>query len=509
MRTRRHLRFLATTIALAGLTLAGCQADDPKDAATGTNAGADAVPVELKAFHGQKLRWRACENIVFECATLQAPLDYAEPNGPRIDLAVSRMKASTSGRSLGSLLLNPGGPGASAVDYLHAVGLEYPARIIARYDLAAIDPRGVGGSRPVACAKDVQDMGEFDETPDDTGEQTAYAEALKRAVRGCDRSTDPVLAHMSTADSARDMDLFRSALGDRTLSFIGTSYGTFLGATYAELFPRRTGRLVLDAAMDPSRSPRELLDDQAEAYETAFRSFARDCVRLPDCPLGTASADAAAQRMKGLFDAFDEQPVPAGGGEVLSEASARTGVRAALYSKAAWPTLRTALTGALAGDGAALLAMARQYVDMDGDGSNSEELSAHFGVRCLDGPPAFRSPEEVAEALPALEATHPLFGADVAWSGLVCAYWPVEATGAAHRIEAKGAAPILVLGTTRDPATPYRWAQSLAGQLSTGRLLTRDGDGHGAYDDGSDCVDTAVDAFLLRGTLPENGRRCA
>lgn len=315
-------------------------------------------------------------------------------------------------------------------------------------------------------------------------------------------------------ETARDMDMLRAVLGDKKLTYVGASYGTFLGATYAGLFPDRAGRLVLDGAMDPSLSARKLTEGQTAGFETAFQSFAKDCVRRSDCPLGGTgtSADQAGKNLKAFFQQLDAAPIPAGDadGRELGEALATTGVIAAMYDEAAWQQLREALTAAMKEkDGAGLLSLSDSYYERDADGRYANLMFANAAVNCLDLPAAFSRPDQVEKALPSFEKMSPVFGEGLAWASLNCAYWPVKPTGEPHRIEAKGAAPILVVGTTRDPATPYPWAQGLASQLSSATLLTYVGDGHTAYGRGSDCIDSTINRYLLKGTPVTKGKRCS
>jgi hypothetical protein len=266
--------------------------------------------------------------------------------------------------------------------------------------------------------------------------------------------------------------------------------------------------------MDPSLPARRLNLEQTAGFETAFRSFAEDCVRRADCPLGGRGTTPAraGQTLKAFFDRLDTRPIPAGdsAGRQLTESLATTGVITAMYDEGAWQQLREALASAMRrNDGAALLTLSDSYYEREPNGGYSNLMSANAAVNCLDLPAAFASPQEVREGLPAFEKASPVFGESLAWASLNCAYWPVKPTGEPHRIKAQGAPPILVVGTTRDPATPYRWARSLAGQLASGRLLTYDGDGHTAYGRGSSCVDSTINAYLLRGTAPADGKRCS
>ncbi|MFV0128572.1 alpha/beta hydrolase [Streptomyces sp. HMX112] len=519
----RPLRTSAlAALASFGLLLSGCTGTGAASSASATapasasgSAPGAVTPAELKAlkgYYGQRLTWRKCGVPGFECATLKAPLDYAEPAGDQVDLAVSRVRATGPGKRLGSLLVNPGGPGGSAIGYLQEyAGVGYPAQVRARYDMVAVDPRGVARSEPVRCldGEQMDTYTQVDLTPDDRRETDRLAASFKDFAAGCEKRSGRILSHVSTVETARDMDILRAVLGDRKLAYVGASYGTFLGATYAELFPTRTGRLVLDGAMDPSLPTAELNRDQTAGFEAAFRSFAADCVRRPDCPLGTESPADAATRLKAFFTRVDAEPVPTGERRALGESLATTGVIAAMYDEAAWSRLREALTRAMDGEGSGLLALADTYYEREEDGTYSNLMYANAAVNCLDQPPAFTTPGQAAAAVPSFEKASPVFGKGLAWASLSCAYWPVKATGTAHRIKAEGAAPILVVGTTRDPATPYKWAKALAAQLASGTLLTYDGDGHTAYGRGSTCVDTAINTYLLSGTTPPAGKRCS
>ncbi|MFJ8082020.1 alpha/beta hydrolase [Streptomyces sp. NPDC096205] len=518
----RRSRTAAGLFAAAALLVSACSSGSVSGTSTAAAraelaALPEATPAALAPYYGQRLSWRACGVPGFQCTTVKAPLDYAEPDRGDIRLAVARKKATGPGERLGSLLVNPGGPGGSAVGYLQAyAGIGYPAEVRSRYDMVAVDPRGVARSEPVECldGRDMDTYTQTDVTPDDDKEVDALVDAYKKFAEGCGADAPRLLRHLSTVEAARDMDIVRAVLGDQKLTYVGASYGTFLGATYAGLFPERAGRLVLDGAMDPSLPARRLSLDQTAGFETAFRAFVKDCVRQPDCPLGgpRTTPEQAGRTLKEFFGKLDARPIPAGDadGRRLGESLATTGVIAAMYDESSWEQLREALTSAMEErDGAGLLMLSDSYYERDADGDYSNLMYANAAVNCLDLPPAFDGPEKVRESLGAFEKASPVFGKGLAWAALTCAYWPVAPTGEPHRIEAKGAAPIVVVGTTRDPATPYRWARSLAGQLSSARLLTYDGDGHTAYGRGSACIDSTINAYLLRGTPPTDQKRCS
>ncbi|MEU8031105.1 alpha/beta hydrolase [Streptomyces sp. NPDC049099] len=521
-RARTTARLTTTLLAAVALLASACSSGSSTTSADGATDAAlaalpRATPSALAPYYSQKLHWRSCGVSGFQCATMKAPLDYAKPASGDVRLAVARKKATGKGKPLGSLLVNPGGPGGSAVAYLQGyAGIGYPADVRARYDMVAVDPRGVARSEPVECL-DGHQMDVYtqtDLTPDDQQERNALVTADKKFAESCGARSARLLRHVSTVEAARDMDILRTALGDPKLNYVGASYGTFLGATYAGLFPDRVGRVVLDGAMDPSLDARKLNLEQTAGFETAFQAFAKDCVRHSDCPLGGKGTTPAqvGDHLRAFFRKLDAHPVPAGDadGRKLGEALATTGVIAAMYDQGTWEQLRGALTSAMKkNNGAGLLALSDSYYERDADGHYSNLMMANAAVNCLDLPPAFTGPDQVEKALPAFEKASPVFGAGLAWASLNCTYWPVKATGEPHRIRAGGAAPIVVVGTTRDPATPYRWAQALSRQLSSARLLTYVGDGHTAYGRGSTCIDTAINTYLLHGTPPTEGKRCS
>ncbi|MFH9419943.1 alpha/beta hydrolase [Streptomyces sp. NPDC017529] len=530
--TSRLLRTAGTALTAAALLVSGCSSGgrspaastgQPTNSRTGPgDAGRDAatatlkplpatVPATLRPYYDQRLAWGECDIVGFECATMRVPLDYDAPSAATdLKLAVSRKKATGPGSRIGSLLVNPGGPGASAIGYLQQYAPQ-PDAVRARYDMVAVDPRGVARSEPVTCLSNAQmdDYTRIDQTPDSDAEVDRLTSALRGFAQGCRTRSGARLGHVSTAESARDMDVLRAALGDEKLTYVGASYGTFLGATYAGLFPSRVGRLVLDGATDPSLSARTMNRDQTAGFDTAFTAFAEDCAKKRDCPLGTGGPEEAGRRLSALFKKLDAHPAPTGGPRPLTESLATSGVTAAMYDEGAWPVLRAYLAQAQKGDGRGLLGLSDAYYERDPDGTYANQMFANPAVNCLDFPGSFTGPDEVRAALPAFRKASPVFGESFAWAALNCAYWPVKPTGAPHRITADGAAPILVVGTTRDPATPYPWARSLASQLSSATLLTYEGDGHTAYGRGSDCVDTAINTYLLEGTPPPAGKHCS
>lgn len=462
---------------------------------------------DLSRYYDQDVSWESCRD-GRRCTTIKVPLDYAEPGGATIELSLIKVPAGSKSQRVGSLVVNPGGPGASGISYAASTALYFGPELRQAFDIIGFDPRGVGQSTPVQCLSD-EELDEFvaaDPDPDDAQEIRRGDELLAGFGEGCVDTSGDLASHVSTVEAARDIDIIRAVVGDRRLSYFGASYGTFLGATYADLFPRRVGRMVLDGAVDPSLSIDELSLQQAEGFETALRAYVGHCVEAGGCFLGE-SVDAGTRRIREFLDDVESGPLPGSGGRELAVGNAVLGIWAPLYSKAYWPILDGALEAAFGGNGAALLALSDAYTSRGPDGYVDNSLEALYAVNCLDHDdaiPADQVPARIAE----FEAAAPTFGAIFAFGLASCSQWPVHTGRVPEPIHARGAAPILVVGTTRDPATPLRWAEALARQLESGILVRRDGDGHTGYNAGNRCVDDAVESYLVSGRVPKATVRC-
>jgi pimeloyl-ACP methyl ester carboxylesterase len=453
------------------------------------------------------LRWSDCQG-GFQCTTVQAPLDYAHPNDATIGIAISRKPATDTANRIGSLLINPGGPGASGIDWLRGEAGAMK-NLNARFDLIGFDPRGVGKSDPVRCLDGPQNdaFQALDPVLDDPQEKQAGILADKTYVAGCMQRSSQILPFVDTVSAAKDMDVIRAALGDQKLTYLGFSYGTFLGQNYAHIFPTHVRGMALDGVVDPTLSADDLLYAQMVGFEQNLQAFLADCRARKSAasPCAYAQSGDPGAKLLALMRRLDDSPLQVGNRQ-LTRGLAMTGVLYTLYDQSFWPYLDRALTLADRNSGALLVLLADTYTGRNADGTYSNELEANAAVNCLD-----RSvPTDLAyyDALGAKYAsTSALFGPAFQYSNLLCAYWPVKATGTVGPLSAPGAPSILVVGGTNDPATPYAWAQSVSQQLSGSVLLTRQGNGHTSYNS-SPCSQQLIDAYLIDLSLPAAGTVC-
>ncbi len=449
----------------------------------------------------------------FQCATLKVPVSYAEPGAGTLSLALVRLPAS-SGTARGDIVMNPGGPGGSGVDFLEQNATGFPPTLRADFNLVSFDPRGVARSDPVTCVSPagIRQLLSLNPAPVGNAEINQVVSVTKAFDAGCAAHTSRLLLeNMSTVDVAIDMDELRAALGQPKLTYFGFSYGTYLGAIYAQLFPSHVRALVLDGALNPDLSNNDLSLEQAQSFEVDLHDFFSWCDQNSTCQseLPGGAATDYEKLMSGLQNGatLPAELVPAfGGSQIVDYGVAVTGVLASLYNKADWPQLAQYLQQAIGGDGSDLDAIALSYAGFQQNGSLENIEESNVAVNCLDHPVPKTISEYVALAQQ-FAATAPDFGPIEAWGSLTCAYWPVPPTGVPAPIHAPGAPPILVVGTTHDPATPYAWAQALASQLDSGVLLTRDGDGHTAYFS-STCVQNWADSYLITLATPPKGTVC-
>ncbi len=461
----------------------------------------------LERYYEQDVRWRSCrtDNL---CATIQVPLDYAEPDGETIDLALLKVEAASPKQRVGSLVVNPGGPGGSGVGYASRASTHFGTELLAAFDIVGFDPRGVGESTPIQCLPDerLDSFVAADPDPDTPAEIADAERQLREFGQGCLDESGKLAEHVSTVEVARDLDIIRAVVGDRRLSYFGASYGTFIGATYAELFPEHVGRMVLDGAIDPSLGAKETSLIQAAGFETALRAYVESCTSGPDCFLGP-DVDAGAERIRTFLDEVESEPLSTSSDRELTVGNAVLGIWAPLYNENYWYLLDAALKSAFNGDGTALLSLSDAYTSRGPSGYVDNSIEALYSVNCLDEDDTIPM-SEVPAMVPEFEKASPTFGAIFAWGLAGCHSWPVQGEQIAGPLTAVGAAPILVIGTTRDPATPVEWAEALAEQLESGVLVRRDGDGHTGYKAGNQCVDDVVESYLVSGKVPQGDVDC-
>jgi pimeloyl-ACP methyl ester carboxylesterase len=452
--------------------------------------------------------WTSCGG-GFQCGTISVPLDYSQPAADTITIAMIRKPATDPTKRIGSLLVNPGGPGDPAIDFLRQ-DVSAMTELNLRFDLVAFDPRGVGQSDPVHCLQPAQQdaYNAVDPVLDDPQEKATLIQAEKDYAAACEQQSGKILPFIDTASAARDMDMVRAALGDAKLTYLGMSYGTFLGQMYAHLFPTHVRALSLDGVVDPAVSPEDLNHAQLVSFESNLQAFLANCRarRTGASPCLYARSGDPGTKLAALMERLDAQPLQVGTRQ-LTRAIGLNGVLLALYDQSFWTYLDQGLTLADQGDGRVLMALSDTYYQRGTDGTYSSLEDANAAINCVDRPVA--SDIATYDALgPAYAQVSPLFGPAFEYANLICSFWPAKATGHAGPLTAEGAPPILLVGGTNDPATPFAWAQSVHAQLANSVLLTRQGNGHTSFDS-SPCAHAAEDAYLINLTLPAAGTVCS
>ncbi|KUI03043.1 hydrolase [Mycobacterium sp. IS-3022] len=489
-------------------------------AATGCSQLVDGRAVVAVPAPGTPIEWRACQTektdesrvpAGAECGMLSVPVDYDKPDGDVARIAMIRFKAT--GDKIGSLIINPGGPGESGVEAAASLVGSLPESVRQRFDLVGFDPRGVANSTPALWCNSDADNDRLRAEPqvDYSPEGVAEIEKETKAfVQRCvDKMGEEFLANVGTVDVAKDLEAMREALGDEKLTYLGYSYGTRIGATYAENYPDKVRAMVLDGAVDPNADPIEANVRQAAAFQTAFNDYAADCAKSPTCPLGTDPAKAT-DVYHSLVDPLVEQPLETRDPRGLSYSDAIVGTILPLYSPNLWRHLTQALSEMKRGTGDTMLALADLYMGRDEQGHYNNSTDARVAVNCVDKPAvtdrakAVEEDRRVREAAPFMS-----YGEFTGHAPLsTCAFWPVPPTSKPHEIEVSGLAPTLVVSTTNDPATPYQAGVELADQLG-GTLVTFEGTQHTVVFQGNQCVDDIAARYLVDLTLPAPGTTCS
>jgi pimeloyl-ACP methyl ester carboxylesterase len=438
---------------------------------------------------------------------LRVPRDYDDAAAGLLNIALIRLAASEPDARIGSLIVNPGGPGASGVELVREAGEGFPGELRRRFDIIGFDPRGVNASSAVRCIDNLDPRAALDPSPDDAAELEALVDDARAYAAACAGRNDATLPYLATDAVVEDLDRIRAAVGDERLTYLGFSYGTLIGALYADRYPERIRAMALDGAFDPSLDLERVRADQAVAFEGALTRFLEDCAGDPRCLFHEDGDPAAA--FDALMAAIDAEPLPtprARDRRSVGPGLAASAVLGALYSRDAWPALAAGLALAKLGDGSLLLLIADPFRGRKENGAYSNQIDAYTANVCLD----YAAPTEVADFsrwADHLADRAPHFAQQVAYNDLPCAFWPVPAQRTPARVRATGAPPIVVIGTTGDPATPYDWSLSLADQLGSAVHVTRTGEGHTAYN-ASRCVQRAVDAYLVGLQVPRAGLEC-
>ena len=500
--------YLFTAIALAfALTASGCA----------SKVGIEKPLSDLSAYENQKLDWSTCYED-FECTDLRVPIDYADLTIGTFKIAVLRYKAQDQAKRIGSLIVNPGGPGGSGVDYAYNAEYVFDPDVLDRYDVVGFDPRGVNRSVPIKCLSNSETDESYasDAKPDTEAELEKAIIDSQDFINKCEEKNE-YLNHFSTAEAARDMDILRAALGDKKINYFGKSYGTYLGTLYAQFFPEKVGRMVLDGAVDPNISIIEQNISQAKGFDEALIAFLADCANQDDCPLPANPQEATAEIIT-IFTKSAVSPLPRKtkvekDERVATESLIVLGTASSLYDDVdGWPKLRRAFLEAQRGFGDTFLDLADQYTGRSSDGTyDANELDSGAIIDCLDWPDT-RSIEKTKSDAKRFRDVAPIFGPYLAYTNISCKYLtPPEKdkfTRTTNKITSIKTTPIIVIGTTRDPATPYDWAVGLHKIFTTSKLISLDADGHTGQGRGSACVDDAVDAYLLQSKTPKKNTIC-
>lgn len=514
MRLHQRPRYLRTALVLPAV--AGLLA-----ASAGCSAVVAGKAVLAEPQIGQPVSWGPCRQAGgggealpipagAQCGKIAVPVDYNAPDGPQANLALIRFPAT--GEKIGSLIINPGGPGESGIEAAASLVEGLPQPVRQRFDLVGFDPRGVGSSTPsLWCNSDADnDRLRADPQVDYSPQGVEHIEkTTKEFIQRCvDKMGDAFLANVGTQNVAKDLDALRVAVGDDKINYLGYSYGTRIGAAYAEAYPDKVRTMVLDGAVDPNADPIQADIDQAEAFQKAFNDYAADCAKDPDCPLGTDPAKSVAV-YRDLVDPLVDKPMKTKDPRGLAYSDAIVGTIMALYSPNLWRHLTQGLTEMTKGRGDTMLALADMYMRRDPQGHYTNATDARVAINCVDQPPVKDRDKVVAEDKRIREvAPFMSYGQFTGNAPLsTCAFWPVPATSTPHSASAPGLPPVLVISTTGDPATPYQAGVDLAKQLG-GSLLTFKGTQHTVAFQGEQCVDDYAAAYLVDLKLPPAGTSC-
>jgi pimeloyl-ACP methyl ester carboxylesterase len=493
----RRRRPPALLLGLALATVAALAATACASEADSSRLGVGKDTTTTTAEGGRKptkdtLDWQSC-GLGAECAVLEVPVDYAQPDGDTLPISVARVPAS--GERTGALFVNPGGPGGTATDFASAMAASLPDDITEHFDIVGVDPRGLGAS-DIDCKGDITGLYGVDYSLDSPADTKALLDVSRTYVDDCKRNVGGLLTHLGTADVARDIDSVRAAMGDDKLNYLGFSYGTAIGQMLAQMFPDRVRAMVLDGVVELGPTGVQLADDQATGFEKGLQAFAEDCDSKDDCPIG--GGDGAVAAVEKLQAQVEKAPIPAQPRD-LGPGELSTGLALPLYEESLWPDLARAVDEALKGDGSAMVGLADQYLAL-------ADSDIYFAVNCLDFTWP-KTPEDLLADGKAAAERSPHFGEPIVNDYVRCSMWPAKPEPL-PAVTAPAAPPILVVSTTNDPVTPYEAGVRTAERLKSGVLLTHHGEGHTVVGAGDSCVDDAVARYLVDLKTPEGGTTC-
>ena len=515
MRARRLA--LAATVTAVALLLSGCQfLPKPNGSSTTVTTHTDeAVASDLRPFYEQSLTWKKLGGGL-DSTYVTVPLSWDDPTGATIKIAVARHSAGSG--KLGSLLINPGGPGGSGYDFVDQyVNYIVTPAVLKKYDIIGFDPRGVGRSEPaITCYTDPKQedkllYGTYASPYGSQGWIDELTAVEKNWSAACLKNTGPLLGHIDAESNARDMDVIRAVLGDKKMHYLGYSYGTYLGTMYAELFPKRVGRMVLDGPIDPLVGQLDSLATQMAGFDSALKAYMADCQSQQGCPF-TGSVDNGLQQVRAILDGIDARHLVGSDGRQVDSATVATGISYTLYSKDSWPALTSMFEDLAKNDADSTLQNADGYNNRSPDGTYANETDVYAAVTCAESDIGTDGVTPL-QGLAKIDAAAPILGKyfaedDYAVLDTACSNWPEPVAKLPTKFDATGAPPIMVVATTNDPATPYAGGVSLSKQLSSGVLVTHKGEGHTVYAQGDTCVDSTVDSYLINGTVPTSDPMC-
>ncbi|MFC5370902.1 alpha/beta hydrolase [Arcanobacterium bovis] len=507
---------LAAVIFALGLGLSACSSGDSQSAKDSKKGSPDAVapieakmpeiPAGLEEFYNQKVSWNNC-GTGLECTTFKVPLNYADPKAKTITIAAKKHKAE--GKAIGSLFVNPGGPGGDGQEMAESASQFFSDEILKNFDVIGFDPRGVGQSTPVDCLDDAQLAKQLEtsygKTPEDRAKAKQAASAL---AASCGQKSGDLLKFVGTESAARDIDVMRHVLGDPRLYYVGYSYGTSLGGMYADLFPQNVGRLVLDGAVSSNATNFDQTAAQVKGFDDALTAYLKNCIAGENCPF-KGSVEEARKQIAGLLNDSLAKPIPTSNQErPLTQAGFMLGLITPLYDDSSWPMLSRAFDQLISkNDGSLFQLFFDAYSGRKGDNFTNNSVEANWAINCADQP-AMGDEAQWLQQADKLAQIAPVFGPSYGYDENICASWPFQPKEKHKAYKAEGSAPIVVVGTKGDPATPYQWSVDFAKALDNSVLVTYEGEGHTAYGRSTTCVSDPIDKYLLNGTTPKDGLSC-